>query len=43
MGLIEHYNKIMNNLTIINNYKDSIIVANLQKKAKDYGLIIQNF
>lgn len=37
MGLIEHYNKIMNNLTITNNYKDSIIVANLQEKAKDYA------
>ncbi len=27
----------MNNLTITNNYKDSIIVANLQEKAKDYA------
>ena len=27
----------MNNFTITNNYKDSIIVANLQEKAKDYA------
>lgn len=37
MGLIKHYNQIMNNLTITNNYKDSIIVANLQEKVKDYA------
>ena len=37
MIFIKHYNKIMNNFINIKNDKNSIIVANLQEKVKDYA------